>query len=379
VRSVSAVCEGLVGLGHEVTVLTTTAGLPPAEVDDVRREFVGGVDVRYYNYNQTLLGITSPALNLALPSATTNADIAHVTAVWQPIGPPACASVRRAGLPFVISPRGSMGRYSLRRSWLKKLAYFAMWERSNFANAAGFHFTSHLEQRETQFLAGKRPVLISPNIIRTGDWFEDPVAGVQFRERLQIDNRTPILLSAGRQHHKKGLELIPQALHEVRDLPWMMVFAGFPEDATANRLRTLCKALNLSSRVRFLPGLSPSELRCAYNACKLLLIPSLHENFGNTVVEAVACGAHVLASPYVGAAEFVRPPWVTVATLDPQAWSHEIALALTLQTVDSTSNRDRRRDALFSFSQDRVAKEMAEFYMQILSARTNAGEAPICT
>ena len=53
-----------------------------------------------------------------------------------------------------------------------------------------------------------------------------------------------------------------------------------------------------------------------------MLLPSRHENFGNVVVEALACGTAVLISDRTGlAADLVEAGFGTVLPRQPERWS----------------------------------------------------------
>ena len=61
-------------------------------------------------------------------------------------------------------------------------------------------------------------------------------------------------------------------------------------------LQDLVKKHKLESEVIFTGMVSKKELRYAYSKCKLFIFPSLCESSGYTLIEAMSCGAPVLAS-----------------------------------------------------------------------------------
>lgn len=62
------------------------------------------------------------------------------------------------------------------------------------------------------------------------------------------------------------------------------------------RMLAAVDALNLTNEVKFLAGLSDTELAALYRGATGLVFPSLYEGFGLPIVEAMACGTPVLTS-----------------------------------------------------------------------------------
>lgn len=62
------------------------------------------------------------------------------------------------------------------------------------------------------------------------------------------------------------------------------------------RLEKLVKKLNIKEKVIFTDMISKNDLKFAYSKCKLFIFPSLCESSGYTLIEAMSCGAAILAS-----------------------------------------------------------------------------------
>lgn len=74
-------------------------------------------------------------------------------------------------------------------------------------------------------------------------------------------------------------------------------------------LPALITDFGLSDITLITSDLSDDDLAWAYNACDLVLLPSLGEGFGYPVFEALACGVPVLTGDYAGAADVIRQCW----------------------------------------------------------------------
>lgn len=303
VLSVSRLCEALVELGVEVEVITTNAGLP----DFPRHQLgelstVNGVPVTYYPVDRSSGVIRSRQLLAALPSHFLYADLLHLSAIWQPIGIPVQLAALQAKVPVLHCLRGALGPYSLRRGWWKKLPYFLLRERPLLQRAAGLHVTSDQEREELRYLGLKAPRFLLPNPMNLDQLRPSPSQATRWRQRLDLQSGVPLLLICGRQHHKKGLDLLAPVLEALADRPWQLLMVGADDDGSGQLLRCRLERAGLAARMRVLPTLPASDLAGIYSAADLLLLPSRHENFGNVVVEALACGCAVAISSLTGVA-----------------------------------------------------------------------------
>ena len=345
-----------------MTVLTTDAGLPtgdaPARGQEVLRN---GVKV-YYFPQVPGYGIKSPALEAAIGDFVKAHDLIHVTAIWQRTGPAACRTARRAGTPYVISPRGALGPYSWQRGLLKKTAYYWLHERRNLVEASGFHYTSTLEATECERFRFGKPAAIVPNSIDHYFWKRDEVARKLWRTRYGYTDDDTVLLYAGRLHHKKGLDLLPEVIAQCHEkaCPVKLVLVGPEEDDTGRLLRASFAKLGLDRWVQFLPMLLPEELRMAYSSADIFVLPSRHENFGNAAVEAAACGCRVLTSKYVGIGEdLMRLGYGECLERNPADWVKIITQrrAITDYNVSLLLN---------AFSVTIAVQNMEAFYQRIM-------------
>ncbi|MFN9646299.1 MAG: glycosyltransferase [Cyanobacteriota bacterium] len=301
VLSVSRLCEALARAGEDVEVITTNAGLPDWPPERLGRpEWRGGVRVVRYPVDRPCGSIRSRALEAALPSHLARADLLHLSAVWQPLGLPVQRAALAAGVPVVHSLRGALGPYGLGRGWWKKWPYFLLMERPLLQRAAALHCTSRQEVEELRGLGLRPPRWILPNPLDLSALRWDPALGAAWRRRQGLPEKEPLLLVAGRMHHKKGLDLLPPVLGALAGRPWRLVVIGNDDDGSGRSLRRGLERRGLAGRCLWLPALPAAELVAPYNAADLLLLPSRHENFGNVVLEALACGCGAMVTPRVG-------------------------------------------------------------------------------
>lgn len=117
--------------------------------------------------------------------------------------------------------------------------------------------------------------------------------------RLRYGLTDPYLLSVSTIEPRKNLESMLQALIELtRDglqLP-IVALVGQVGWKTSPILKKIEDAKSSGIRIVQLGYVPDEDLPALYGACSAFVFPSIYEGFGMPVLEALKCGAHVLAS-----------------------------------------------------------------------------------
>lgn len=369
VRSVSALAEEQARQGQEMTVLTTNADLAKTDYPgDGRPVQRNGVTVHYYEGNLAR-GIVSPALEEAVDVHVARCDILHITAIWQRTARAAHRAAAKYRKPVVVSPRGALGPYAWARSRLAKVACHYLFERHHLRRVSGFHYTSRQEAAESAPFGFGRPSCVLPNGFSEESWQRDEAAGSAWRTRLDIPREAKLLLYVGRIHHKKGLEILPEALSRVMAARGgamiHLVLVGPDEDGTQGRLNEAARRAGFGGRMHWVSTVPQAELCAAYSAADLFVLPSLHENFGNSAIEALVCGCPALVSAETACLEYGAGLGMSgVAQRTLEAWT-----AAILSELDQSSSRlgARERATLMQrVGLPSTASAMVSFYESLL-------------
>ena len=111
----------------------------------------------------------------------------------------------------------------------------------------------------------------------------------------------PVVLFLGRLNFKKGLDLLIPAFDQLRrsHRDAHLAIVGPDSEGYGAKVRGWVRERNLGESVHFVDHLDGGEVLEAYVDADVFVLPSYTENFGLTVVEAMASGTPVIISDRV--------------------------------------------------------------------------------
>jgi glycosyltransferase involved in cell wall biosynthesis len=203
-------------------------------------------------------------------------------------------------------------------------------------------------------------------------WDHSGVPGsVRYREQ-DLDafaGGGPVLLYSGRFTAVKRVPLLVRAYAQARRrfavrAP-LVLLGGFPGEVEGRHPLDEVRALGVPDV--FLTGWRPHELLpAALNAADLLVLPSVREQFGLVLIEAMACGLPVVAVDAHGPAGIVEPG--RSGWLVPPDDQDALADAL-VEAVNDPAERLRRgaaaRIGAHRYSHTAVAQSVAAAYQEL--------------
>lgn len=224
----------------------------------------------------------SPAFARWIAGAVHHYDLLHLHALFSFTTTAASQAARRAGVPYVVRPLGTLDAWGLehRRPWLKRLS-LRLLEAPLLRAAAAVHFTSTDEADQAATLG----IPMRPAIIPLG--IELPAMPAR-----SSPDGTVRALYLSRITAKKNLEGLLDALALVRDdLPQLRLsIAGSGEPGYAQALQDRANALGLRDRVDWLGHVEGDAKRRAFEQADFFVLASHSENFGIAAAEALAHG-----------------------------------------------------------------------------------------
>ena len=186
---------------------------------------------------------------------------------------------------IVWSPRGELAKEALvYGSWTKQ--YYLNFINKILGNNLYFHTTSDEETNLVlnQFKHDKiiqLPNYIKPNL------------------KIESSAESNYILFIGRIDPKKAIENLIEAINiskMFKSKKIKLIIAGNHNNKYGDKLKDLCKGLNLSNAVDFIGHVEKQTKHSLYANAYVTIMPSHNENFGNVVVESLAQGTPVIAS-----------------------------------------------------------------------------------
>lgn len=245
----------------------------------------------------------SPALHRALADEVRRFDVVHIHSLFLFPQFAAYRAARKAGVPYVVSPRGSLDPQLRGRNRAFKAIGDALWQRAMLESTAMLHATSDDEARLFADVATGVPRAVVPNGIRCAEFEALPPASA-FRQVHLAGAEGPLVIYLGRLSHKKGLDVLVRAFALVRrEVPDARLAVVGPDDeALTPSLAALAAREGVADAVTFTGMLRGRDRLAALAAADVWALPSQTENFGIAVAEALAAGRAVVVSPGVNIA-----------------------------------------------------------------------------
>ena len=215
--------------------------------------------------------------------------IVHFHGVWSPQYLPYFLLVLFMKSLFIVSPHGSFESGALNQKYFKKHIARKMYLDRILSKSAAFWACSEKESASVNREFPKVPVDIVPIGIDMPDMTaSDNVIN-------QIDQRK-IILVISRFNPGKGLLNLVKAWNFIQDESWRIIIAGPDENNYQQKIEREIANLNLTHFFSF-PGYVDSQQRDAlYRSADIFVLPSLSENFGIVVIEAMSYGVPVLTT-----------------------------------------------------------------------------------
>ena len=350
------VCNGLVALGHAVTIAVPNPDAADCYVMDPRIRL-----------------IPLKALVSGCPTITPSSfQLLHIHALWLPCLHQVAKWARRQGLPAVWSPHGMLTPWAMRNKWWKKYPAWWLYQRMDLVRADSLHVTADSEVADVKRMGLKNKIMVVPLGINIDGRVE----------RVERADGKKTLLFVSRVQRKKGLLNLVRAWAKLKqessacssrsnENDWMVRIVGPDQDNHTAELKALCNKLGVARGFEFVGPKYGEELQREYAAADLFVLPTHSENFGSVVVEALARGVPVITTkgaPWQELAERKCGWWIDIG-VEPLAQALREAMSLDDAKRHEMGERGRRL-VEEKYTWDAVVKKMIAGYEEVLNGKS---------
>ncbi len=163
--------------------------------------------------------------------------------------------------------------------------------------------SKYLKRRALSHGVPAEHIRIIPNGVDTKLFTRKGVNVKKIRQQLRAENKK-IIITVSRLTLKNAVDDLIKAFAIVRKhVSSVLVICGTGEDE--QKLKRLARELGIEGDVRFV-GLIPYEQLPKYvSAADVFVRPSLSEGFGNSFIEALACGVPIIGTSVGGIPDFL--------------------------------------------------------------------------
>lgn len=293
--AVVSIVEALHHCGVDVQVALTDHGRGGAGWEDLHRRLCRHATEVRVSHAWDSRWYTSPQMWGELRSLVDRADVVHIHSLYLFHTYAASRLAFSRDTPYIIRPHGMLTRHDRTRHRTRKALYKLIAENKTLARAALFHCTSEREEHELVEVLPTARTAVVPL----------PVHVVPLPRRDPCDNVFRVLF-LGRITQKKRPELVLQAaaLLAKRGVRIHVLLAGPLDSRSRSTIEVATQlALSAGAQVTRLGAVTGHDKWQLYSEADAFVLPSVEENFGVSVVEAMMCGVPTVATAGVAIAE----------------------------------------------------------------------------
>lgn len=355
--------RALADTGVEATVLATDEGL-----DSRQREALvarlGGAELALLPCAQRRFYLPHPlAPELrAVPDRVRGSDLVVLLNHWTLINALAHRCARRAGVPHVVVPAGSLT--PLGRSRRLKQAYDRMVGRRLVATASAWVATTTLEAGEFRpYGVAEDRVTVIPNGI-------DPWPESSTREGSPPPPAAgePYLLFVGRLDSIKGTDLLVDAFTRIApEHPRLRLVIAGPDGDVGRKLRQRVAGTPIAERIVWSGYLAGRDKEAAYRHASLLVVPSRSETMSIVALEAAAARCPVLLTDRCGFPEVEAVGGGRVVPASVEGLVGGLRELLAAPEELPRMGARLHRHVMSRFHWDRVVRQYTDLFEKVLA------------
>ncbi len=294
-------------------------------------------------------------------------DIIHTHGLWMCNGLHARRASQKRKLPLLLSTHGMLEPYSINRSKIQKKIVSWLYENKNIDAVDCIHAASTQEALNIQKFGINKPIAVIPFGI---DQSVDDISDAEQSDLIPFQHRNKrFLLFLSRIHPKKGLSDLVIAWSKLckKYTDWHLVIAGPDELNTLSKINNIINNKKINEYVSIVGPVNGIDKRRLYSSASLFVLPTLSENFGFVIPEALTHRCPVITT--------TATPWEDLVTYNC-GWHIETGLDSLLLTLEDALKKNKddlikmgengKRMVMERYSWHTTAKSFQHLYSWLL-------------
>jgi glycosyltransferase involved in cell wall biosynthesis len=182
---------------------------------------------------------------------------------------------------FIVAPRGELLKNPLLIKPAKKAVYIFIYKLLGFHKKVFFHSTGDIETKSIESIFGVDKISINeiPNLVKKYDF--QPI----IKERGELK-----LVFISRISFKKNLHYVLTVLSKVKESVSLDIYGPIEDLRYWQQCKQIIQELPSNISVNYGGGLSGHDVVSKMRCCHVFFFPTLSENYGHVIVEAMQAG-----------------------------------------------------------------------------------------
>ena len=369
---ISELSKSLVDRGHDVTIYTTDAFNKNYSLKYNKTNFLDGVQVCEFRAIGNKLGTDhhiciSLGMIPALSKTLHIFDIIHLHEyrTFQNIVTHHYA--KKKHVPYVLHAHGSlpmMGKKNM------KCVYDALWGHQLLRDAEKVIAVTPMEAQQYKDMGLRADKIeVIPHAIDIVKFEHLPKIG-EFRRKYGLSDNQRIILSLGRIHKVKGLDLLVRAFADLsKELSDVKLVIAGPDDGYRSELKELIKELSIEEKTLIVGPLYGRDKLEAYVDAGVYVLPSYYEIFSVTVLEACASGTPVIVTDSCGIANVIDGQAGLVVPCDKDQLREALIFILDNIEVRERFAMGGKKLVSEQFNWSKVVGQLEDVYQECISSQ----------
>ncbi|MBX7206346.1 MAG: glycosyltransferase family 4 protein [Bacteroidia bacterium] len=220
-------------------------------------------------------------------------DVVYINGIfsfWFSLFPLLLMKMRILSCKVIICPRGMIGDNTLQIKRYKKQLFLSITRLIGWYHKIVWHATSETEKsRIKQHVSGEPEIVVIPNI---------PISFNYVNENNHSKKAGELsLVYCSRILPIKNLLFLLQLLSEIKDGNITLdIYGPIEEEDYWGKCRNIIRVLPANVKVNYLGAVNAHTYPVNYSRYDFMVLPTLHENFGHSISEALSAGCPVIIS-----------------------------------------------------------------------------------